>query len=322
MKTLIATLALVGILLTTISQQTSASAKDTWVSVRSNNFLLVGNASEKEVKKVAARLEQFREVFTHLFPKMKFTTPVPTTVVVFKSDSSFRPFKPGPNIAGYFQPGPDVNYIALTTELQGEQDPFTVIFHEYTHLLVNNTIGNAPVWFNEGLAEYYSTFSISDDQKIVLGNPIGKHVLLLRQNKLLPLTALFQVDHKSPYYNERNKQSIFYAESWALMHYLIIGKAGRVEQWENSSSSLTRTFPWRRRFSNHFKQASMLWRRSCENTSGRTAITSCVDILNGSWRQTPQYRPRLYRRLKRRHISATSCCTATVRTAKPICKRP
>ena len=253
MKTLIATLALVVILLTTISQQTSASAKDTWVSVRSNNFLLVGNASEKEVKKVAARLEQFREVFMHLFPKMKFTAPVPTTVVVFKSDNSFRPFKPGPNIAGYFQPGPDVNYIALTTELQGEQDPFTVIFHEYTHLLVNNTIGNAPVWFNEGLAEYYSTFSISDDQKIVLGNPIGKHVLLLRQNKLLPLSTLFQVDHKSPHYNERNKQSIFYAESWALMHYLIIDKAGRVEQLGKFIELINANVPMAQAFQQSFQ---------------------------------------------------------------------
>lgn len=87
-----------------------------------------------------------------------------------------------------------------------------------------------PIWFNEGLAEYYSTFSISDDQKIVLGSPIGNHVLLLRENKMLPLRTLFQVDYKSPYYNERNKQSIFYAQSWALMHDLLIGKTGRAEQ--------------------------------------------------------------------------------------------
>ena len=87
-----------------------------------------------------------------------------------------------------------------------------------------------PIWFNEGLAEYYSTFTITDDQKIVMGNPIGNHVLLLRENKMLPLRTLFQVDYKSPYYNERNKQSIFYAESWALMHDLLIGKTGRVEQ--------------------------------------------------------------------------------------------
>lgn len=205
------------------------SAKDTWVSVRTKNFFMIGNANEKEIRNVALKLEQFREVFTRLFPNIRFNTPVPTTVIVFKSDSSYAPFKPNANVAGYFQSGEDANYITLTTELQA-MDPFNVIFHEYTHLLVNNTFKNAPVWFNEGLAEYYSTFKITDDQKIALGLPIGNHVHLLRQNKMLPLRTLFEVDHKSPYYNEGKKQSIFYAQSWALMHYLLIGKAGKVEK--------------------------------------------------------------------------------------------
>ncbi|MEP6742214.1 MAG: tetratricopeptide repeat protein [bacterium] len=206
-------------------------AKDNWLTLRSKNFLLVGNSTEKQIRQVGMRLEQFREVFSQLFPKAIHSTPVPTTVIVFKSDDSYRPFKPNPNIAGYFQSGPDVNYITLTTDVRGEQDPFTVIFHEYTHLLINNTSPNVPLWFNEGLAEYYSTFSISNDTKVVLGSPIGNHVFLLRESKMLPLRTLFQVDEKSPYYNERNKQSIFYAESWALMHYLILGKDGqRIEQ--------------------------------------------------------------------------------------------
>lgn len=202
-------------------------AKDTWTSVRSKNFLLIGNASEKEIRQVGMRLEQFREVFSRLFPRLNFSAPVPTTVIVFKSDSAYRPFKPNANTAGYFQAGSDVNYITLTTEVHGERDPFNVIFHEYTHLLVNNTIGNVPVWFNEGLAEYYSSFSIANDQNFVLGRPIAPHVFLLRDSKMLPLRTLFQVDQHSPYYNERDKQSVFYAESWALVHYLVLGNEGK-----------------------------------------------------------------------------------------------
>src|SRR5882724_7759001 len=210
--------------LAVVCQNSSLSASDSWLSVRSKNFFLVGNVNEKDLKQVAVKLEQFREVFTRLFTKTKINSPVPTTVVVFKSDNSYRPFKPGPNIAGYFQPGFDVNYIALTTEVNGEQNPFNIIFHEYIHLLVNNNVENPPTWFNEGLAEYYSTFNLTDDQKVELGRPIGSHVYLLREKKMLPLRTLFQVDPKSPYYNERDKQSIFYAESWALMHYLLMGK--------------------------------------------------------------------------------------------------
>jgi len=229
-------------LLLVVSQPTPVSAKDNWISLRSKNFFLVGNASEKEIRQVALKLEQFREVFTRVLPNIRFNTPVPTTVVVFKSHSSYAPFKPSPNIAGYFQPGPDVNYITLTTEAMGANNPYVVqtregqeaayrvIFHEYTHLLVNNTFEKAPLWFNEGLAEYYSTFIINDDQKIVLGRNIGHHVYLLRDSKMLPLKTLFEVDHKSPHYNERKKQGIFYAQSWALMHYLLIGKTGKTEQ--------------------------------------------------------------------------------------------
>src|SRR6476659_10748043 len=97
-------------LLLVVSQTTTVSAKDTWVSVRTKNFFMLGNASEKDIRKVGLKLEQFREVFTRLFPKLKFNTPVPTTVIVFKSDSSYGPFKLRPNTAGSFQAGSDVKY--------------------------------------------------------------------------------------------------------------------------------------------------------------------------------------------------------------------
>jgi Flp pilus assembly protein TadD len=202
-----------------------ASAKDTWTSLRSKNFFLIGNGSEKEIRQVATRLEQFRDVFTRLFSNAKFNSPVPTTVLVFKSDSSYRPFKVG-NAIGYFQPGPDINYITLTAEQHGAQSPFQIIFHEYVHLLVNNTMGDVPTWFGEGLAEYYSTFDIDDERKAFLGKIIPNHVLYLREQKMLPLRTLLTVDRNSPHYNEKDKSGVFYAQSWALVHYLIQGKKG------------------------------------------------------------------------------------------------
>ena len=227
MKRFILSLTIVVCLLVLLPAQSPVSAKDTWMSVRSRNFLLVGNASEKEIRQVGVRLEQFRDVFSRLFPKAVINTPVPTTVVVFKNDSSYKPFKPNATTAGYFQSGQNVNYITLTSARSGEEDSFRVIFHEYTHLMVNNTLGNVPTWFNEGLAEYYSSFFMEDDQKFVLGRPIANHIYLLRDKKMLPLRTLFKVDQKSAYYNERDKQSVFYAESWALVHYLILGKRGQ-----------------------------------------------------------------------------------------------
>ena len=90
--------------------------------------------------------------------------------------------------------------------------------------MVNNNITNVPLWFNEGLAEYYRTFQITANGKLAtLGKVDADHVLLLRDH-FIPLADLVKVDHKSPLYNESARQSIFYAESWALVHYLLLGE--------------------------------------------------------------------------------------------------
>ena len=213
---------LLAILVLTSTGQT-ANAKDAWTKVTSKNFTLIGNASEKEIRKVATQLEQFRHVFTRLLSKAKWDSPVPTTVVVFKSMSSYKPFNPR-DYAGYFQKGQDVNYITLTSEAR---NPLAMVYHEYVHFMLVNTAGNVPTWFNEGLAEYYSTFLIEEDRKVHVGELIPAHLQKLRQGKLLPLRSLFAVNHSSPEYDERSKSGIFYAESWALVHYLMLGNSGR-----------------------------------------------------------------------------------------------
>jgi tetratricopeptide (TPR) repeat protein len=203
-----------------------AEAKESWTSVRSKNFLLVGNASEKDIRRIGLQLEQFRHVLARLLADVKTTSRGPITVVVFKSDESFKPFRP-PASSAYFQSGQDMNYIALTSE-RGHENPFASVFHEYVHFLVRNNIKNAPLWFNEGLAEYYSSFDISDgERKVIIGKPVTNHVLNLRQHRMMPLETLFSVVNDSPIYNEQDKKGIFYAQSWALVHYLLHGNEGR-----------------------------------------------------------------------------------------------
>ena len=206
----------------------SAPAKDSWIKLESKNFTVIGNADERDIRKLTISLEQFRHVISLLFPKARIETFVPTTVFLFKSHRSFKPFKPQyqgktkDDVAGYFQASPDGNYIALTSE-NGMGDAHEVIFHEYEHFVIRNNVPNAPVWLNEGLAEFFSTFTTSgDDRKGALGTPIPQHILTLKERKLLPLETLLTVSQKSPQYNEPGKAGIFYAESWALVHYLML----------------------------------------------------------------------------------------------------
>lgn len=206
----------------------TASGKDTWISVKSENFYLIGNANEKDIRAVAIKLEQFRETFRLIFPSMELRQSIPTNVIVFKSAAAYTPFKPKRAdgkadkwIAGYFQAGQDANYITLSTE--GEMaGTYSTIFHEYTHFLVNTNLGKSdiPPWFNEGLAEYYETFSMDGDRKATLGYFNQRHLDLLRDTQLIPLKDFFEVDNYSLHQNGHGARSIFYAQAWALMHYM------------------------------------------------------------------------------------------------------
>lgn len=215
----------------------TVTAKDKWTSLRSRNYALIGNASEEDIRTMAVQLERFRDVFIKQFKAAALNSPVPTTVIVFKNDSSFGPYKPvfrgkRSEVAGYFHSSFDMNYITLSAERRPQYNPYEMIFHESVHLLVDNRVRASPAWFNEGLAEYFSALDFlpaknGGGKVVVLGKPILRHILLLRRNKLLPLATLFGVDRSSPYYNEREKSGMFYAESWALIHYLTHGQAGR-----------------------------------------------------------------------------------------------
>src|SRR4029453_12531719 len=81
-------------------------AADKWTAVQSKNFLLVGNATENQVRDVAENLELFGTAYDKFFTLQEKAATVSTTVVVFKSDAAFRPYKPiyqgkPANIAGY-----------------------------------------------------------------------------------------------------------------------------------------------------------------------------------------------------------------------------
>ncbi|HEX8723650.1 MAG TPA: tetratricopeptide repeat protein, partial [Pyrinomonadaceae bacterium] len=116
----------------------------------------------------------------------------------------------------------------LTTE-RGAESPFSTIYHEYVHLLVNNSLGRGavPAWFNEGLAEYYSTFAVEEDRKVYLGRLVDYHLYRLREQRMMPLAQLFAVDNYSLERNRHDVRGLFYAEAWALVHYLILGDEGR-----------------------------------------------------------------------------------------------
>jgi cytochrome c-type biogenesis protein CcmH/NrfG len=197
---------------------------ENWVEVRSPHFSVVSNSNEKQAHRVADQFEHMRSVFHTLFPKIQIDTLGSITVLAIKDEKDFRALEPAEYLAkgqlklgGLFLRGPDKNYVLLRLDAEGEH-PYAVVYHEYTHLLLSRAEW-MPLWLNEGLAEFYQNTDIRE-KEVALGQPSPENLLLLRQNRLLPLATLFVIDHTSPYYHEEDRGSIFYAESWALTHYL------------------------------------------------------------------------------------------------------
>ncbi|MCA1556918.1 MAG: tetratricopeptide repeat protein [Acidobacteria bacterium] len=92
---------------------------------------------------------------------------------------------------------------------------------------MESNLRGLPLSINEGLAEYFSTFEVSDGgRKATLGKSSDYHLKILRSREWLPLETLLAADSKSPVYNERHSRELFYAQSWALVHYLMLGRGG------------------------------------------------------------------------------------------------
>jgi tetratricopeptide (TPR) repeat protein len=213
----------------------SADAAAKWTELRSENFLFIGDASEGDIRRVAERLEQFRSALLSVLQVNTAPAPDPTVVMVFDRDRSMTPVKPlfggkPIDVAGYFQGGEDANYIAISAEFIELALP--TIFHEYAHFLIANIQGEVPVWVGEGLAELYAMTEQEDGGKTVtIGRAPGHHVALLRSTTMLPLKDLVAVGHSASIYNEGNRRSVLYAQSWALVHYLTIGNEARAAQF-------------------------------------------------------------------------------------------
>lgn len=191
------------------------SAEDRWLRLHSDHFEVFTDAGAGNGREVLRRFEQIRHVFETRTNRSNLT-PLPVRVFVFRGESDFERFQVNRGIAGYYQPGADRDYIAM--QVSGA-DTYRVVYHEYTHLLLRHAGYRGPVWFNEGIAELFSTADVGKSE-VRVGDLISAHVATLRDQRILDLPTLSTVDSDSPYYNERGKSGIFYAQSWALVHML------------------------------------------------------------------------------------------------------
>ena len=169
------------------------------------------------------RFEQMRAVFGSLMSKANVNLPVPLQIVAFRNSKEFRQFAPLWNgkpieLAGLFQGGEDRSFIMLD---MSTENPWTVVFHEYAHQLMNGALtARVDPWFEEGFAEYFSSIEV-DSKEARVGKIPEDEYLVLQQNGMMKIADLFRVQQNSSTYNESGShRTVFYAESGIVMHYL------------------------------------------------------------------------------------------------------
>lgn len=224
----------------------AASDEARWIRMRSPNFDMYSTAGEKSARETLRYFEQVHGFFDQIFGDTK-DSPNPVRIIAFNSKKEFEPYRINEFAIAYYQGGAEHEYIVLS---HTGAETFPIAVHEYVHLLVRHANLKFPPWLNEGMAELYSILK-PDGDKILVGSLIPGRYLALQRDKWTPLSTILNVDHKSPYYNEKDKAGGFYNESWALTHMLVLNNNYRpgfsqlvaaIRAGMSSEEALTKTY--------------------------------------------------------------------------------
>ena len=218
-----------------------AFAKDEpkWIEVHSAHFSVLTDAGDKRGREVALRMEQMRSVFGQLILKDKLKMSVPITVVALKSDKQYGLVAPTKQsrAGGFYVPGSDRIYIVLNLF---EVDPWRAVAHPLAHYFLNYNYPPAQGWFDEGLAEYFGSIHIGKQVEIG-GDPelapewhedifdemrrdpnVPQSLTQLVSSPVwLSMVDLFTMKHDGSGAREGTHNTLYYAQSWMVVHYLV-----------------------------------------------------------------------------------------------------
>jgi hypothetical protein len=218
------------------------AAEPPWLEIHSVHFTVITDAGEKKGREVALRFEQMRSVFATLLGKDRLNQSLPLTILAFKNDQSYyqvAPLHDGKPIGvpGFFLAGEDQDFIVLNLF---EEESWRAVAHDFVEMLLDYNYPPAQGWFDEGLAEYFSSIHVDNKQVEIGGDPelrpsLNEDLLgnqreaqppkslteLLGAQVWLPLPDLFTLKHDTSARNQGSHHTLYYAESWIVMHYLL-----------------------------------------------------------------------------------------------------
>lgn len=196
-----------------------------WRRYQTPAFELFSHLDERASQQILRRVERLDAIVKEAF-HLEQRRPNPVVIYMFSDEAGFAAHVPDSlralhRTAGFYLAGPDRSVIALSPKWD-EAETRRLIFHEYVHHLSRVAGDDSPLWFSEGIAEFFSSME-EDGGHLVLGRAIDVHVQFLQQHGVMPLAELFAIKSSSPDYHESERAGQFYAQAWALLHYWYCG---------------------------------------------------------------------------------------------------
>ncbi|MGI9342354.1 MAG: DUF1570 domain-containing protein [Gammaproteobacteria bacterium] len=188
-----------------------------WIEVRTPNFTVRSAQSESDTVELARSLELFKVAVSILTNVSDTEAAIPTKIVAFRSRGDAARAGLDDNFAGLFAPSLRENSIIIR-ETRGAQET-EIILHEYVHFLVrNHGKHNYPKWFDEGFAEYLSSSRVTRSE-FKVGLPLERRRGNLVYSNWIPMRRILSAEDYANW--SREGQSMFYAEAWALVHFML-----------------------------------------------------------------------------------------------------
>jgi tetratricopeptide (TPR) repeat protein len=192
---------------------------------KSRNYLVVSDLSAKVASEAGQTLEQSLAMYTAIFGKAVGGSKDPDRyrVYLFSGEAGFHAYTR--DLFGSAQRNTLGLYSGalkqlLIWNLPEKEMMMRTIRHEGLHQFLDRMLDVTPIWFNEGLAEYFETAELVRG-RWQPGAPVKSHVaqLLSRKTKWAPLGELVRMKPAK----FMSDPGLHYAESWALIHTLLEG---------------------------------------------------------------------------------------------------
>lgn len=213
--------------LSAAQQEPLPAVDDKWKHYQSANFELYSHGGEQPSRSLLHDLETLRGIFIERF---KFVERARTSVTVFlfRTDEEFKAYgsdrwSKDHRFSGFYLEAADRATIVVAPS-DDEDWARRLIFHEYIHHLFRSFEMEPPIWYNEGMAELLGGI-VPGEKLVEIGHPQMGRLITLSREKLMPLETLFAVDHESAIYRSNDHTGLFYAQSWALLHYWYFGQS-------------------------------------------------------------------------------------------------